>query len=82
MMACALVVTGLVSRSRQDHYTDLPFVLEMPPYRIPAWQPLIRNAWNRCKHLVTKAGKIIFAVTVVTWILGYFPNHGADLSVS
>ena len=81
-MACGLIVTGLVSRCREDHYSDLPFVLEMPPYRVPAWQPLLRNAWNRSKHFVTKAGKIIFAVTVIIWVLGYFPNYGDDLSAS
>lgn len=81
-MVTGLIVTGLVSRTREDHYTDLPFVLEMPPYRIPAWQPLIRNAWNRSKHFVTKAGAIIFSVTVVIWFLGYFPNHGSDLGNS
>jgi ferrous iron transport protein B len=81
-MACALLVTGLVSRNSPDQYNDLPFVLEMPPYRLPALEPLLRNSWNRSKHFVTKAGKIIFAVTVVIWVLGYFPNHGADLSAS
>ena len=81
-MFCGLIVTGIVSRTREDHYTDLPFVLEMPPYRVPAWQPLLRNAWNRSKHFVTKAGSIIFTVTVVIWIFGYFPNYGADLGSS
>lgn len=81
-MMCALLVTGLVSRTSKDKYSDVPFVLEMPPYRLPSWQPLIRNAWNRSKHFVTKAGKIIFVVTVIVWILGYFPNYGADLSAS
>ena len=50
--------------------------------RAAAWRPLIRNAWNRSKHFVTKAGTIIFAVTVVVWFLGYFPNGGADLGKS
>ena len=81
-MLVGLLVTGLVSRTREDHYTDLPFVLEMPPYRVPAWQPLIRNSWNRCKHFVTKAGTIIFTVTVIIWFLGYFPNQGANLGES
>ena len=81
-MFCGLLVTGLVSRTSKDHYTDLPFVLELPPYRIPGLQPLLRNSWNRAKHFVTKAGKIIFGVTVVVWFLGYFPNYGADLGAS
>jgi len=81
-MFCGLLVTGLVSRSRADHFTDLPFVLEMPPYRLPAWVPLLRKAWQRCKHFITKAGGIILTVTVVVWFLGYFPNGGADLGSS
>lgn len=81
-MLCGLLVTALVSRTSKDHYNDMPFVLELPPYRVPSLKPLLRNSWNRSKHFVTKAGKIIFAVTVVVWVLGYFPNFGADLGTS
>ena len=81
-MFCGLLVTAVVSRTSKDHYTDLPFVLELPPYRIPGLQPLLRNSWNRSKHFVTKAGKIIFSVTLVIWFLGYFPNYGTDLGAS
>lgn len=81
-MLCGLLVTGIVSRLSEDRFTDMPFVLELPPYRLPGITPLLRNAWNRAKHFVTKAGKIIFAVTVAVWVLGYFPNFGADLGES
>ena len=81
-IVCALLVTAMVSRSSAELRTDLPFVLEMPPYRLPSWKPLVRNAWNRCKHFVTKAGKVIFMVTVIIWILGYFPNYGESLGES
>jgi ferrous iron transport protein B len=81
-MFCGLLVTALVSRTSKDHFNDLPFVLELPPYRLPNLRPLLRNCWNRSKHFVTKAGKIIFMVTVGVWVLGYFPNFGADLGTS
>jgi ferrous iron transport protein B len=81
-MFCGLLVTALVSRTSKDHFNDLPFVLELPPYRVPSLRPLLRTCWNRSKHFVTKAGKIIFMVTVGVWILGYFPNFGADLGTS
>jgi len=81
-MMMGLLITGVVSRTREDNYTDQPFVLELPPYRLPGIKPIVRNAWNRSKHFVTKAGKIIFAVTVAIWVLGYFPNYGADLGES
>jgi len=81
-MVCGLLVTSIVSRALPDVHKDMPFVLEMPPYRLPSWKPLVRNSWNRSKHFVTKAGTIIFTVTVLVWLLGYFPNFGADLGSS
>jgi len=81
-MMCGLVITGIVSRTSKDHYTDLPFILELPPYRVPGLWPIVRSSWNRAKHFITKAGKIIFTVTVAIWVLGYFPNYGADLGKS
>jgi len=79
---CGLLVTSIASRALPDIHRDMPFVLEMPPYRLPSWKPLVRNSWNRSKHFVTKAGAIIFSVTVIVWFLGYFPNNGADLGSS
>lgn len=77
-----LLVTALVSRTMDEETDDSPFVLEMPPYRMPSWLPLVRGAWERSKHFVTKAGPVIFWVTMAVWILGYFPNYGADLGES
>lgn len=77
----ALLVTALVSQ-RSDKQDDLPFVLEMPPYRLPSWRPLLRGAWERSALFITKAGQVIFTVTVVIWLLGYFPNYGSSLADS
>lgn len=81
-MFCGLLVTSVISRAGSNTQQDMPFVLEMPPYRLPSWKPLLRNCWNRSRHFVTKAGAIIFMVTVVVWFLGYFPNYGTDLGNS
>lgn len=78
----ALAIAGFVSRADNHSKDDLPFVLELPPYRLPDWRPILRNALNRSKHFVAKAGRIIFMVTIVVWVLGYFPNYGADLAGS
>ena len=60
----------------------MPFMMELPAYRIPALVPIARKSVQRAKHFVTKAGAVILGVTVVIWILGYFPNQGADLGGS
>jgi ferrous iron transport protein B len=81
-ITAGLLVTAMVSRTVADDSDDAPFVLEMPPYRMPSWLPLVRGAWDRSKHFVIKAGPVIFWVTMVIWVLGYFPNQGADLGQS
>lgn len=81
-MFCALLATGFISRVSKAVQSELPFVLELPPYRMPTVRPILRNALNRSKHFVTKAGQVILMVTVAVWVLGYFPNYGADLGGS
>jgi ferrous iron transport protein B len=81
-MVCGLLVTAFVSRASKSREPDLPFVLEMPAYRLPSLVPLLRKSWRRCVHFITKAGGVILSVTVVIWVLGYFPNGGADLGSS
>jgi ferrous iron transport protein B len=81
-MFVGLLVTAFMSRSSRMQESDLPFVLEMPAYRRPALLPLLRKCWRRCGMFITKAGPIILAVTLVIWVLGYFPNFGEDLGAS
>lgn len=78
----ALLVTGLLSKTVYRKESDAPFVLELPPYRIPTWKPLLKRSFNSAWTFVTKAGGMIFAVTVVVWILGYFPGGSGNLSTS
>ncbi|MDT8438623.1 MAG: ferrous iron transporter B [Wenzhouxiangellaceae bacterium] len=81
-LVLGLVVAGLAARRTAQTVADVPFVLEMPPYRMPALKPLVQRAFQRCKHFVTKAGGVILSVTIVVWVLGYFPNGGTDLGSS
>jgi len=83
-LVLGLTVAALAERRgrRRAEAREMPFILEMPPYRMPAFKPLVLKAFARCKHFVTKAGGVILAVTITVWVLGYFPNHGADLGQS
>ncbi len=80
-MAAGLIIAGLVNRLSPSE-GQMPFMMELPAYRIPALVPIARKSVQRAKHFVTKAGAVILGVTVVIWILGYFPNQGADLGGS
>lgn len=80
-MVAGLVIAGLVNRLSPSE-GQMPFMMELPAYRIPALVPIARKSLQRAKHFVTKAGAVILGVTVVIWILGYFPNQGVDLGGS
>jgi ferrous iron transport protein B len=54
-----------------------PFVMELPPYTWPAWKTVVRRVYDRSWSFLKRAGTIIFAVTVVVWLLGYFPQDPA-----
>lgn len=78
----ALIISLLVSKSKVNAGEDLPFVLELPPYRLPHWKPLLRKSVQSAWSFISKAGVIIFTVSVVVWILGYFPNGAEHLDTS
>jgi ferrous iron transport protein B len=78
----ALLVVSILSRVKSVQGSDLPFVLEMPPYRLPGVKALGQLAWSRSGDFVKRAGPVIFYVSLVIWVLGYFPNQGADLGES
>ena len=80
-MVCGLLVAGVVNRISAGE-AQMPFMMELPAYRLPALIPIARKSVQRAKHFVTKAGLVILSVTVMVWVLGYFPNQGADLGAS
>lgn len=78
----ALIVAAVVSRMGDTAISSQAFILELPAYRMPALKPIMSKSLDRVIHFIRKAGSVIFAVTVVVWFLGYFPNGGEDLSSS
>jgi ferrous iron transport protein B len=54
---------------------EAPFVMELPPYRLPTMKTTIRNMWNKASQYVKKMGGIILVASIVIWALGYFPRN-------
>jgi ferrous iron transport protein B len=54
---------------------DLPFVMELPPYRVPTGKSIFRHTWERGKQYLQKMSGTILICSVLIWALGYFPNH-------
>lgn len=79
----ALVVSAMLAQSKTigEKQQDMPFILELPTYRFPHWKPLARRVLQSGKAFIYRAGPVIFAVSVVLWALGYFPQ-GSNLEHS
>ncbi len=68
----AVIMNRLVLRVKAS-----PFLLEMPPYRVPMMRDVLWRMWDRGKHFLQRAGTVIFAMTIVIWALSYFPRPAA-----
>lgn len=79
----ALLLSALLEKwTKKKEGDDLPFIIELPPYRLPNFSALLRKAGRSAYLFVVKAGPLIFIVTTVIWFLGYFPNYGENLNSS
>ncbi|MDR1645342.1 MAG: ferrous iron transport protein B [Tannerellaceae bacterium] len=52
---------------------DVPFVMELPPYRMPTVRSILIHMWEKGKQYLRKMGSIILAASIIVWFLGYFP---------
>ena len=56
---------------------DTPFVMELPPYRMPTAKAIGRHTWEKGKEYLKKMGGIILVASIIVWALGYFPHNDA-----
>lgn len=75
----AVLAAKVMSRFFKDD--DLPFVMELPPYRVPTAKSVFRHTWEKGKQYLQKMSGIILICSMLIWFLGYFPNHDAYDSV-
>ena len=54
---------------------DLPFVMELPPYRVPTGKAIWRHTWEKGRQYLEKMATTILVGSLVIWTLGYFPRH-------
>ncbi|MDR1331822.1 MAG: ferrous iron transport protein B [Tannerella sp.] len=57
---------------------DIPFVMELPPYRMPTIRSILIHMWDKAQQYLRKMGGIILAASIVIWFLGYFPRQQAQ----
>lgn len=70
--ATALVAAGVLGRTVFKG-KNVPLILELPPYRLPAGGTVLRLMWERSRLFLSEAGTVILGATVVLWALLHFP---------
>jgi ferrous iron transport protein B len=79
MIGIALaVVCAKIFRATLLKGEATPFVMELPPYRMPTIKGLAIHMWERTWLYIKKAGTIILAIVVVLWALAYWPKMGEE----
>lgn len=66
--------SALLLRKTMFKTKDVPFVMELPPYRLPSGKTLIKHMWHRAEQYLKKIGGIILLASIIIWALGYFPR--------
>ncbi len=69
----AIISAKVMSRFIKDD--NLPFVMELPPYRVPTSKSVFRHTWEKGKQYLHKMAGIILVASIIIWFLGYFPHH-------
>ncbi|MGL4369383.1 MAG: ferrous iron transport protein B, partial [Spirochaetota bacterium] len=66
----ALLLKNTFFRSK-----DIPFVMELPPYRIPTMKSALRHMWDKGVQYLKKMGGVILIASIIIWALGHFPRN-------
>lgn len=69
------VITARLMRKFWFKADETPFVMELPPYRLPTWKTTIRNMWSKADQYIKKMGGLILVASIIIWALSYFPRY-------
>ena len=67
-IAMAIIFKKTLFKSKES-----PFVMELPPYRMPTSKVIVKHMWNKTRSYLKKMGGIILVASIIIWALGYFP---------
>ena len=74
LLGIVLAILSAMILSRFVKDDDLPFVMELPPYRVPTGKAIWRHTWEKGKQYLEKMATTILICSILIWFLGYFPK--------
>ena len=72
------VLTAKLMRKFWFKADETPFVMELPPYRMPTAKATLRNMWAKAEQYLKKMGGLILVASIIIWALSYFPRYKAQ----
>lgn len=72
------VVSAKLLRKFLFKTDETPFVMELPPYRMPTMKATLRHMWGKTEQYLRKMGGIILVASIIVWFLSYFPRNEAE----
>jgi ferrous iron transport protein B len=68
------IVTALIMKRVAFAKKEVPFVMELPPYRIPTMRNTLMHMWHKGREYLKKMGNVILVASIIIWALGYYPR--------
>jgi ferrous iron transport protein B len=72
-IALAIIIARLLKRFMFNK-DETPFVMELPPYRVPTLKSMLSHTWGKGEQYLKKMGTIILLGSIIVWFLGYYPR--------
>lgn len=68
------IITARLLRRFLFKVDETPFVMELPPYRVPTLRATLQHMWDRCAQYLKKMGGLILVASAIVWFLSYYPR--------
>lgn len=68
------IITAKILRRFLFKKDETPFVMELPPYRLPTAKATVRHMWGKAEQYLRKMGGIILVASIIVWFLSYYPR--------
>ncbi|MCE5332058.1 MAG: ferrous iron transport protein B [Bacteroidales bacterium] len=69
------IITALIMKKIAFAKKEVPFVMELPPYRKPTLRNTTIHMWHKGQQYLKKMGNVILLASIIIWALGYFPRN-------
>ena len=67
-------LTAVLLRRGVFKADETPFVMELPPYRMPTVRATLKHMWDKAEQYMRKIGGVILVISIIIWFLSYYPR--------